>query len=164
MYNTSTFTVYNSLGDVWFTHISKPTSNSTAEGILTQVVNTGGFTFGINNTQLNNGWRSGGRRLQANTFQSVLITTFNNTFHSLITRFHYSNSDLFVYENNSLVGSKTDFQTDGVTDTTTKLFGIGASALNASNPFVGEYSEVILFTGTVDKDRIYNNQKNFYNL
>jgi hypothetical protein len=166
MYRTSRFTAYDGVDDIWFTHVTRPTANSGAEGIFTHVAETSvGTTYGINNIMQNQGMRSGGRRLSTNSFQSVTLPTLNNTFHSFISRFDYANSDLFLYENNSLLGSLTSFQTDGVSDTTQdKRLGVGANVQSAANPFIGEYSEVILFTGTVDKDTIYNNQKSYYGL
>jgi hypothetical protein len=164
MYNITRLTAYDGVGEVWFSHIAKPTSNS-AEGILSHVCTSGGRTYGINNIFTSSGWRAGGRRLAANAFQSLTISSYNNTFHNMISRYDYNNSDLFIYENNILTGTRTDFQTDGVTDTTDiKLFGLGANVANNASIWSGQFSEVVLFTGSIDKDKVYENQKDFFSL
>jgi len=164
MYNTSRLTAYDGIGEVWFNSIVKPTSNTT-EGLFIHVA-AGSKTYGLNSLLVSQGWRCGGRRLSTDSFDGITEPNYNNTFHNLMTRFHYNNNSIFIYENNLLVESTTSFQTPGVTDTTeSKNFGIGANiAAPQSVIFSGEFSEIVLFIGSINKDIIYSNQKSFYNL
>lgn len=67
------------------------------------------------------GIRAGGRRLDADDFQSVEVSqaTFENTVAAGV--FDYSNSNIFLRRNGAVVASSASFQTNGNTQNTASL-------------------------------------------
>jgi len=168
MSNSSFFTYFNGLGEAWIGCMIKPTLQNTgsSEGIFVHLASETALSYCLFNKHTStNGWRTAGRRLVTDSLVALIETTYNGTFHNAMSRFHYSSSDLYLYENNILKRSTTSFQTDGVLDSANKLFGIGANVNTPSaSIFTGQYSEVILFTGSLNKDLVYENQKDFFSL
>ena len=100
----------------------------------------------MDNNPASSSWRVGGRRLDSDSFGSVTLNASVDTNSNVLTGvLDCANSDAFLYENGSLLGSNTSFQTDGNTsDTDSGAVSIGAAAGGSAflNGFIGE---VILY-------------------
>lgn len=90
---------------------------------------------------------AGGRRLDGNTLASVTGTAIGTIQNTILTsRFLWSSSDLYLYQNGTQVGSSTSFQTDGSTDNTASLAGvIGANLAGTGEWFQGHILELLLY-------------------
>ena len=87
----------------------------------------------------------GGRRLDANSFQSVLATTTaSSIFYMQTALINYSNSDASVFINGKLENTNTSFQTDGLTSDTNSL-GIYLGNVGNTEWLKGDIAEVIAF-------------------
>jgi len=101
----------------------------------------------VDNDPASNTWRVGGRRLNSDSFDSVALNGSVDTNSNVLTGvLDYANSDAFLYENGSLLGSNTSFQTDGNTfDTDSDAVAIGASPAGTSAFLNGFIGEIILY-------------------
>lgn len=104
---------------------------------------------------------AGGRRVSANTFQSVTAVASANTNVTLVgTELDYSNTGLFLWNNGSLLASSNSFQTVGVSESGTPLLPgrIGNNG-NNSEALDGNLGELILFASssrmtTAERERV----------
>lgn len=103
--------------------------------------------FTLDNDAPANSWRVGGRRLDSDTFNAVTLTGSADTNSNVLTGvLDYANSDAVLYENGSLLGSNTSFQTDGNTaDTDSDYVHIGANIQGTAAFLYGFIGEVILY-------------------
>lgn len=128
--------------------VAKPDSISAARTLFQ-------FSNGTNSTQARASLRLtsaskaevGGRRLDANSFASVAgaSNVSTSTFSVFTGVLDYTNSDAFIYLNQSLDGSTTSFQTDGSTSNTDALDSIIGCNLSRNEFFDGQIAELIVF-------------------
>lgn len=87
-----------------------------------------------------------GSRLDAEAQEAVIVTgALTNTWYYMLGDFVYSDADLFLYTNNALAGSNTDFRTPGNTsDTPSLLATMGYYVVNQT--FKGWIAEVIIYS------------------
>lgn len=147
---------------------ASPTSNNVLFNITTSSLSIARFLMG--GGLVSGKLFSGGRRLDANSFQSVsssasVSTTNLQLFSSL---FQYATSDLYQYINGSLDGSTTSFQTDGATsDTDSNTPTIGASLGGSPTSFLsGWMSELVIWNVNQSSSRtlIETNQNTYWSI
>lgn len=110
-------------------------------------------TVGIQST---NEFISGGRRLDSDSFSSVLssATSSINTQYLRVSEFDYASSDLNQYINGTLDGTSSSFQTDGNTSDTDSLNSTG------HNITIGSIGGSLRnYNGTLQEIVIYNADK-----
>lgn len=121
---------------------------TTAAGEEIIAVRTNGsvnrIDFRINSTS--NRQRLGGRRLDANSFQSITSDTDHGMAqHQYSGLIEWANSDAYLYQDGVLVASSTSYQTDGDSESSNSLgLTIGAGATGGS-PLDGQIQELMLY-------------------
>lgn len=100
-------------------------------------------------------YMTGGRRLDADSFQSTLSTTTTTGGYILQTGVtDYNNSNQYIYINGKLETSNLSFQTDGLTSNTNSLaIYLGNIATEWLN---GDIAEIILFNRALTTQEITN--------
>lgn len=95
-------------------------------------------------------WGAGGRRLDADSFQSVASSTsiVSSGFSIVEGVFDYANSDLFQYINGALDGSSTSFQTPGNTSATNSTAAT-IGALGAADFADIDAAEILIWPSTL---------------
>jgi hypothetical protein len=90
--------------------------------------------------------RAGGRRLDANSFQSVDSgAVVNNTAYQVGGLYDYANADLKVRVNGTSTTRSGGFQTAGNTSNTDSRVMVGAND-NGNEPYAGSICEVVVFS------------------
>jgi hypothetical protein len=110
-------------------------------------------------------YETGGRRLDADGYQSVSGSVVNTSLRLLSNIIQYQTSDAYLYLNNGLIASTTSFQTDGNTsNTASNEFRIGSTS--ASLYWSGDIQEVIVYNTNQFSSRspIESNINNYYKI
>ena len=96
-------------------------------------------------------FRVGGRRLDADSFVSSTASAGHGNSETLLTGFlNWSDNDLFLYQNGTLVASNPTFQSQGLTPNTTSnaTSGIGAGS------FDGKIAEMVIYNSDQSANRV----------
>ena len=130
------------------------TNNSVSRAVCSVSTATAGQTRAsllVNNTTAT-GYLTGGRRLDANSFQLSGSSTFSAATPVIqIGVLDYANSDAFSYINGNLDATNTSFQTDGNTsDTNSAALYIGGSATGSTNPLLGSVAEIVIIQSALN--------------
>ena len=119
-------------------------------------VNVMGITTSANTTRANIAYRAaglgegvaaGGRRVVADSFQSLGTSPFSSAFTIVVAVFDYSAATLTLYENGTQTSFRV-FQTAGVTDNDAGALYVG-SAVTAASFFNGDIAELGIFHSAV---------------
>jgi len=126
---------------------------------------TARFLFDFNRSASKTGL--GGRRLDADAFQSIQASTnYSTTALQLHEgRIDYATSDAYIYLNSTQVASNTSFQTNGNTSNTASA-SFSIFGYSSSNYMQGYCSEIIFFNTDQSSNRtgIETNINNYYGL
>jgi len=128
--------------------------------ITTSTAGFARFLFDFNRSASKTGL--GGRRLDADAFQSIQSSTnYSTTALQLHEgRIDYATSDAYIYLNSSQVASSTSFQTDGNTSNTS------SNSFSLMELMAGYSSEIIFYNTNQTSNRtgIETNINNYYSL
>lgn len=142
--NLTKLNMFRNVGGATVFHVVKYAAGTATDTAFTVLSGTGGYrivSFKDNTTNL---FRTGGRRLDANTAQFVTSTqtASASSFYIQTGLYDFNNSNLYQYINSQLDGTTLSFQTDGTTSNTDSI----AIYLSSTGDFLnGDIAEVIAF-------------------
>jgi len=130
-------------GQVFSVATSDEIGLSTSRIIEFKTTGTGArYTLGESNT-IASSYRVGGRRLDADAFDSTTASATHGSTEKLVTGFtNWSDAEAYIYQNGTNVGTDLSFQTAGLTSNTSSRLentGIGTAG------FDGRIREIIIY-------------------
>lgn len=91
---------------------------------------------------------AGGRTLDADSFNSASsnpLTASTANFEIYVSRFDYANTDLFLYNGTTLIGSTTSYQSATTTSNTASSAAAIGATVGGGQPFDGDIAEILVF-------------------
>ena len=139
-------------GQVFSVATSDEVSTSGGRILEMKTSGTGGRYVLGESTTTSASYRIGGRRLDADTFDSTSASVGHGSTEKLITGFaNWSDAEAYIYQNGANVGTDLSFQTAGLTsNTSSKLADTGIGSIG----FNGRIREVIIYNTDQSANRV----------
>lgn len=146
--------------------VANPVSSATTPNFFT-ILTSGGGTRALLGKTATDRLTSGGRRLDADSFQGVSgSTAINGALHVVDMYIDYTATTLAQFLDGAAQSSSSSFQTSGNTSATdSSAIIIGASNAAGLNPLDGHLAEILVYTRVVNTTNrlvIESNQKTYY--